>query len=199
MAEDQRWWGRRCGRRHGPALRGVRRPGRRHRGTRSVREPAAGHAAPPATVPADWVAVTDAQQKAAFSHPAAWQQRRDKTAVFFVEPPVGNARSGGPQMVGVARVAGTDQAAALTAVQDSEFTIQPGVTRETTRTVADPGGARVQEWVGSYLREGQRATYVMRAVPAGDAVYVLIARSSAQSAATATTLLESLRASFRPA
>ncbi len=156
-------------------------------------------AAAPATVPADWVAATDAQQKAKFSHPSGWKQRRDNTGVFFVEPPVGTAASGGPRMVGVARVAASDQMAALNIVQGSEFASQPGLTKDSSRAVTDSSGVQVQEWVGSYLREGQRVTYVMRTLPAGDAIYVLISRSSSESADTATALVGSLRASFSPA
>ncbi len=166
-------------------------------GASAGRPPAA--TAAPATVPADWVAVADAQQKAKFSHPPGWKQRRDNTGVFFGEPPVGSVTSGGPQMVGVARVAASDQAAALNIVQDSEFASQPGLTKDGSRVVTDSSGAQVQEWVGSYLREGQRVTYVMRTLPAGDVVYVLISRSSAESADTATALIGSLRASFSPA
>ncbi len=102
-------------------------------------------------------------------------------------------------MIGVARVAATDQRAALKAVQDSEFATQPGFTQERSGQVTDTTAAPSQELVGSYLREGQRVTYVMRALSAGDAVYVLIARSSSAQADTATTLMASLRASFTPA
>ncbi|WP_322769223.1 hypothetical protein [Frankia sp. Cr1] len=49
----------------------------------------------PATVPADWVAVTDAKQRAKFSHPPGWNQRRDNTAVFFIEAPAGTASGSG--------------------------------------------------------------------------------------------------------
>ncbi|SBW17599.1 putative membrane protein [Candidatus Protofrankia californiensis] len=166
-------------------------------GASAGRPPAA--TAAPATVPADWVAVADAQQKAKFSHPPGWKQRRDNTALFFVEQPVGSATSGGLQMVGVARVAASDQAAALNIVQNSEFASQPGLTKDGSRVMTDSSGAQVQEWVGSYLREGQRVTYVMRTLPAGDVVYVLISRSLAESADTATALIGSLRASFSPA
>ncbi len=102
-------------------------------------------------------------------------------------------------MVGVARVVGTDQRVALKAVQDSEFASQPGFTQDRSGQATDTTAPSGQELVGSYLREGQRVTYVMRAVPAGDVVYVLIARSSSAQADTATTLVETLRASFSPA
>ncbi|WP_239311310.1 hypothetical protein, partial [Frankia sp. Cj3] len=150
----------------------------------------------PAVVPADWVAVTDTKQRATFSHPPAWSQRRDNTGVFFVEPAVGTAAAG-PRMVGVARVTGTDQRAALKVVQDSEFATQPGLTQDRSGPITDPTGAQSQELAGSYLRDGQRVTYVMRTLLAGDAVYVLISRSSATQADTATTLVENVRASFR--
>ncbi|WP_250279248.1 hypothetical protein [Frankia sp. Cppng1_Ct_nod] len=165
--------------------------------------PGAGTGGATATVPADWVAYTDTQQRAKFSHPSVWKQRRDNTAVFFVEPSAATTTAAtttttGTLMVGVARVAGSDPLAALKAVQDSEFATQPGLTKDRSGQVTDSTGAAVQELVGSYLREGQRVTYVMRTVSVGNAVYVLIARSPSASAAMATTLVESLRASFSP-
>jgi hypothetical protein len=52
---------------------------------------------------------------------------------------------------------------------------------------------------GSYNREGQRVSYLMRTVQASGAVYVLIARVPANQAAGLTTLMGALRASVKPA
>jgi hypothetical protein len=51
---------------------------------------------------------------------------------------------------------------------------------------------------GSYNREGQRVSYLMRTVQASGVVYVLIARVPANQAAALTTLMGALRASFKP-
>ena len=153
-------------------------------------------------VPPDWVEHTDAEQKAKFSHPPVWKLRRDNTGVFFGEPgPGAPGTSGeyGPQMIGVARVEGTDPAAALAKVQESEFGGVAGLTQERSGPATDSTGAPTHELAASYDREGQRVSYLMRTVEAQGAVYVLIARVPADAPATLNTLMGALRASFSPA
>ncbi|WP_157734309.1 LpqN/LpqT family lipoprotein [Frankia sp. AvcI1] len=154
--------------------------------------PAAGQIA----VPADWAPYTDPLQKATFSHPPVWKQRRDNTGIFYGEP--GTVSDYGPQMIGVARIAGTDPTAALTRVQAGEFDAVSGLTKERSGPTTDTSGQPTQELAGSYDREGQRVSYLMRTVAADGAVYVLIARVSTSAAATLNTLMGALRASFSP-
>ncbi|WP_199865737.1 LpqN/LpqT family lipoprotein [Frankia sp. ArI3] len=148
-------------------------------------------------VPADWAPYTDPLQKATFSHPPVWKQRRDNTGIFYGEP--GTVSDYGPQMIGVARIAGADQTAALTHVQAGEFDAVSGLTKERSGAATDTSGQPTQELAGSYDREGQRVSYLMRTVATNGAVYVLIARVSTSAAATLNTLMGALRASFSPA
>ncbi|ABW16556.1 hypothetical protein Franean1_7237 [Parafrankia sp. EAN1pec] len=162
----------------------------------------AGGGQPQAAVPADWVAFTDPDQKATFSHPPTWKQRRDNTGVFFGEPgagAVGTPAEYGPQMIGVARVAGADAATALSQVQSSEFGSVSGLTQDRSGPATDTSGATVQELAGSYDRDGQRVSYLMRTSEAPGAVYVLIARVRADASASLNTMMGALRASFQPA
>ncbi|WP_243407487.1 hypothetical protein [Frankia canadensis] len=156
--------------------------------------PAAGQIA----VPADWVAYTDPQQKATFSHPPVWKQRRDNTGIFYGEPGAA-AADYGPQMIGVARIAGADATAALAKVQAGEFDGVSGLTKDRSGPATDSSGQPTQELAGSYDREGQRVSYLMRTIPANGAVYVLIARVSTSAAASLNTLMGALRSSFSPA
>jgi hypothetical protein len=158
----------------------------------STGQPAAGQIA----VPADWAPYTDPLQKATFSHPPVWKQRRDNTGIFYGEP--GTVSEYGPQMIGVARIAGADPTAALTHVQAGEFDAVSGLTKERSGPATDTNGQPTQELAGSYDREGQRVSYLMRTVAADGAVYVLIARVSTSAAATLNTLMGALRASFSP-
>ncbi|WP_261576061.1 hypothetical protein, partial [Frankia gtarii] len=159
----------------------------------STGQPATGQIA----VPADWAPYTDPPQKATFSHPPVWKQRRDNTGIFYGEP--GTVSEYGPQMIGVARIAGADQTAALTRVQAGEFDSVSGLTKERSGPATDTSGQPTQELAGSYDREGQRVSYLMRTVSTDGAVYVLIARVSTSAAATLNTLMGALRASFSPA
>ncbi|EIV94987.1 LpqN/LpqT family lipoprotein [Frankia sp. QA3] len=158
----------------------------------STDQPATGQIA----VPADWAPYTDPLQKATFSHPPVWKQRRDNTGIFYGEP--GTVSEYGPQMIGVARIAGADPAAALSQVQAGEFDAVSGLTKERSGPATDTSGQPTQELAGSYDREGQRVSYLMRTVSAAGAVYVLIARVSTSAAATLNTLMGALRASFSP-
>jgi hypothetical protein len=160
--------------------------------TQSAGQPAAVQIA----VPADWAAYTDAVQKATFSHPPVWKQRRDNTGIFYGEP--GTASDYGPQMIGVARIPGADPTAALTKVQAGEFNGVSGLTRERSGPATDTSGQPTQELAGSYNREGQRVSYLMRTVSVSGAVYVLIARVATSAAATLNTLMGALRSSFSP-
>lgn len=148
-------------------------------------------------VPADWVAFTDPQQKASFSHPPVWKLRRDNTGVFYGEPGA-KATDYGPQMIGVARIAGSDATAALAKVQAGEFDGVAGLTKERSGAATDTNGQPTQELAGSYDREGQRVSYLMRTISADGAVYVLIARVSTSAAASLNTLMGALRSSFSP-
>ncbi|CAO5192748.1 conserved hypothetical protein [Frankia sp. AiPs1] len=148
-------------------------------------------------VPSDWVAATDPTVKATFSHPPVWKQRRDNTGVFYGEP--GTASEFGPTMIGVARVNGSDTTAALNTVQAGEFTGVSGLTRERSGPATDSSGQPTQELAGSYDREGQRVSYLMRTVSVNGAVYVLIARVSTSASATLSALMGALRTSFSPA
>lgn len=162
---------------------------------------AAASAQPQVTVPADWVAYTDAVQKATFSHPGSWKQRQDNTGVFFGEPGAGAAGTSaeyGPQMIGVARVAGADAATALSKVQAGEFGSVSGLSQDRSGAATDSSGAPTQELAGSYDRDGQRVSYLMRTVDGSGAVYVLIARVPAEASGTLNTLMAALRASFQP-
>ncbi|WP_217465669.1 LpqN/LpqT family lipoprotein, partial [Candidatus Frankia nodulisporulans] len=163
--------------------------------------PAGGGAAAAGTgqvaVPADWVAFTDTVQKVTFSHPPVWKQRRDNTGIFYGEP--STTAEFGPAMIGAARIEGTDQAAALTRVQAGEFAGVSGLTRERSGPATDSNGQPTQEIAGSYDREGQRVSYLMRTVAGNGAVYVLIARVSTDASASLNTLMGALRTSFAPA
>jgi hypothetical protein len=159
--------------------------------------PAGGQAQSQVAVPADWAAYTDDVQKARFSHPPVWKQRRDNTGIFYGEP--GTVSEYGPQMIGVARVSGVDATTALTQVQAGEFDGVPGLTKERSGPATDTNGQPTQELAGSYDREGARVSYLMRTVEASGAVYVLIARVPTNAAATLNTLMGALRSSFAPA
>ncbi|ETA02796.1 hypothetical protein CcI6DRAFT_01756 [Frankia sp. CcI6] len=148
-------------------------------------------------VPADWTSFTDTVQKATFSHPPVWKQRRDNTGIFYGEP--GTVSEYGPQMIGVARVAVQDPVAALTQVQSAEFNTVPGLTRDHSGPATDTSDQPTQELAGSYDREGQRVSYLMRTVSVAGAVYVLIARVSTNVLASLNTLMGALRSSFAPA
>jgi len=151
-------------------------------------------ASPTSAVPSDWVSYTTAASKAksTFSHPANWTMREDSTGVFFGDP-------SGPQMIGVARRTGVDGAAALSKVQALEFGGQPGLSVTGSGDIKDPvSGGTVRELTGTYVRQGQKVSYLMRSVDATDAVYVLIARVSADADAELDSLMSSLRASFQP-
>ncbi|MEX5637610.1 hypothetical protein [Parafrankia sp. FMc2] len=168
--------------------------------TPSAGAPAGGQA--PAAVPADWVAHTDPDQRATFSHPPTWKQRRDNTGVFFGEPGAGAAGTPaeyGPRMIGVARVAGVDAPTALSQVQTGEFGSVTGLAQDRSGAATDANGAPTQELAGSYDRDGQRVSYLMRTVEAPGSVYVLIARVPAHEAGTLNTLMAALRTSFQPA
>ncbi|ONH26805.1 hypothetical protein [Pseudofrankia asymbiotica] len=156
--------------------------------------PSPSAAATPA-VPSDWVSYTTTASKAksTFSHPGSWAAREDSTGVFFGEP-------SGPRMVGVARRTGVDGAGALSKVQALEFGGQPGLAVTGSGDVTDPvSGAKVRELTGTYTRQGQKVSYLMRSVDASGAVYVLIVRVPADSDAELDTLMTSLRRSFQPA
>jgi hypothetical protein len=159
-------------------------------------KPAAGVA-----VPADWTSFTDAAQKATFSHPGAWKDRRDGTGIFFGEVAATSPSGFGPRMVGLATVPGADAAAALAKVQSSEFAAQSGLTVDHSGPTTDANtGTQVQELAGSYTREGQQVSYVMRTVAGQGVVYVLIARVPVATAATELApLAGALRTSLRPA
>ncbi|MCK9894327.1 hypothetical protein [Frankia sp. AgB32] len=162
-------------------------------GAQSAATPAAGQVA----VPADWVASTDAVQKATFSHPPVWKQRRDNTGIFYGEP--GTASDFGPTMIGVARVAGSDANAALAKVQAGEFAGVSGLTKNPISATTDSSGQPTQELTGSYTREGQPVSYAMRTVSVSGAVYVLIVRGATSAAASINSLMGALRTSFSPA
>ncbi|MDT3444990.1 hypothetical protein [Pseudofrankia sp. BMG5.37] len=156
--------------------------------------PSPGASATPA-VPSDWVSYTTTASKAksTFSHPSSWAVREDSTGVFFGEP-------SGPRMIGVARRTGVDGAGALSKVQALEFGGQPGLAVTGSGDVTDPvSGAKVRELTGTYTRQGQKVSYLMRSVDAPGAVYILIVRVPADSDAELDTLMTSLRASFQPA
>ncbi len=155
--------------------------------------PAAGQVA----VPADWVASTDAVQKATFSHPPVWKQRRDNTGIFYGEP--GTTSEFGPTMIGVARVAGADANAALDKVQTGEFAGVGGLTKNPVSATTDSSGQPTQELTGSYTREGQPVSYAMRTVSANGAIYVLIVRGATSATASINSLMGALRTSFSPA
>ncbi|MCM3887367.1 hypothetical protein [Frankia sp. R82] len=148
-------------------------------------------------VPADWVAFTDPIQKVTYSHPPVWKQRRDNTGIFYGEP--GTASDFGPAMIGATRLAGTDQTAALSQVQAGEFAGVSGLSRDRSGPATDSSGQPTQEIAGSYDREGQRVSYLMRTVPGNGVVYVLIARVSTDASASLNTLMGALRTSFSPA
>jgi hypothetical protein len=149
-------------------------------------------------VPASWTAVTDPVQKATLSHPSTWKERRDNTGIFFAEP-AATATGFGPQMVGLARIAGKGPNQALQSVQASEFANLSGYHQERFGAVKGGDGASALEFAATYAREGQQVEYVMRAVQSRDATYVLMARSTAAPAGGAEKALRILTASFTPA
>jgi hypothetical protein len=179
-------------------------------------EPAAGPAAvaptaqpssttqPPPTTPAasgvavppDWVPFSDPKVRAAFSHPPNWAQRNNTTGVFFHEP---SASGFGLQMIGVARVEGKPADAALNQVQQTEFGSAglSNLTLGSPTPVAGSNGAF--ELTGTYERQGQKVAYTLRSVSAGDAVYVLFARTAASAESDKTLLLGALESSFKSA
>ncbi|WP_248840135.1 hypothetical protein [Frankia sp. AgKG'84/4] len=169
--------------------------------TATATAPATAGGAPPApgqvAVPADWVASTDAVQKATFSHPPVWKQRRDNTGIFYGEP--GTTSEFGPTMIGVARVAGSDAKAALDKVQAGEFAGVAGLTKNPVSATTDSSGQPTQELTGAYTREGQPVSYAMRTVSANGAIYVLIVRGATSATASINSLMGALRTSFSPA
>jgi len=158
-------------------------------------QPPAPTASPTSAVPADWVAytATSTKAKSTFSHPGGWALREDSTGVFFGE-------ATGPRMVGVVRRTGVGSADALSKVQALEFGGQPGLSVTGSGDVTDPvSGAKVRELTGTYVRQGQKVSYLMRSVDANGAVYVLIVRVAADSDSELDGLMSALRASFQPA
>ncbi|MBL7518759.1 hypothetical protein I6A84_11710 [Frankia sp. CNm7] len=147
---------------------------------------------PTPAVPSDWVAANDSASGTTWSHPGTWTMRQDSVGIFYGEP-------SGARMVGVARRTGVDGAGALSKVQALEFGGQPGLAVTGSGDVKDTfSGATVRELTGSYTRQGEKVSYLMRTVETPNAVYVLIARAPAASDAELDTLMASLRASFQP-
>ncbi|MBX6390118.1 MAG: hypothetical protein IRZ08_14185 [Frankia sp.] len=150
-------------------------------------------------VPGDWTAYNDQAQQVTFSHPSQWKVRQNSTGTFFGEESATSPSGFGPRMIGVARVTGTDQAAAIQQVQSAEFGQLEGLTTQPMQAVADPNtGGQVQELNGSYTREGQPVVYQLRAISGNGVVYVLIARVPGGAEGELPNLMGALRTSLTP-